>query len=629
MSPARWVPARKLQLRQATYRLAAAGRSGFLVVRACALADDLPPSPLPAPRATRFIVEVAKAPYEKEDRRRIWEIFKENMGASYKVSSFGWTPSAKKSELFHDDSRYILLRHATPAEVKQAQTKDESTQETKPAALVSDVGAAPSSAAAAGVVPAHSFASSTTAAAPADVVSAVPEPTPVVAHVASEDDDERKVADLLGQPTSSSPAELVRAPVVPAPAPTTTPLPATILPNPPTHLPLVASSSFTSTAGMLSSPAGRISTMKYPFSLLSSTPPPPPSVATVAAPAATPNPVKGKAKKVEVGERRRSARIQSSPAAAPATTTTAGLPSPLAAGPPVLPGATSAALRATPGSASRFRSIAPHPILQPLPAPMTPTAAGPAAPSSAAKSPRSSARRSVTVGVDYREHDGRTGRAIGEAVPVEAGPSRAALATPNSTPTAASAKTAFVPASASPAESSPAPYDPFAKRTKRGRPRKESVERRVAAEAELEAEAARARTQRQEQRRLEREARAKEDEAREREQKELEGLAVEGYLMWRFDTEPNESGDMEPIVYLCAPAHFVWRPAALAPRADHALSLLCGDRYELSVSKEFQRAGLGRYLVSRLESLGRAWGCRKVILTVLKSASSSLALCAL
>lgn len=39
------------------------------------------------------------------------------------------------------------------------------------------------------------------------------------------------------------------------------------------------------------------------------------------------------------------------------------------------------------------------------------------------------------------------------------------------------------------------------------------------------------------------------------------------------------------------------------------------------MSQEFQRAGLGRYLVSRIEDVGRAWGCRKVMLTVLKSSS--------
>lgn len=116
-------------------------------------------------------------------------------------------------------------------------------------------------------------------------------------------------------------------------------------------------------------------------------------------------------------------------------------------------------------------------------------------------------------------------------------PAAAAPATPRPI---ASASTPLDAAAAEEEE----PYNPYAKRKKLGRPRKASVERRLAYEAAAEAAELKQRAQR----RAERQQLA---EAAKREEEERKSLSVEGYLMWRFDTEPNEHGIDEPIVYLC------------------------------------------------------------------------------
>lgn len=47
-------------------------------------------------------------------KRRVWAIFEQNMRDSYVGSSYGWDPRSKKKELFHAESRFILV-HQTEA----------------------------------------------------------------------------------------------------------------------------------------------------------------------------------------------------------------------------------------------------------------------------------------------------------------------------------------------------------------------------------------------------------------------------------------------------------------------------------------------------------------------------------
>ncbi|KAH9968961.1 acyl-CoA N-acyltransferase [Russula dissimulans] len=44
------------------------------------------------------------------DQESIWEIFEHNMRQMYTRSSMGWDPPSKRQELFHPDSRFVLLR---------------------------------------------------------------------------------------------------------------------------------------------------------------------------------------------------------------------------------------------------------------------------------------------------------------------------------------------------------------------------------------------------------------------------------------------------------------------------------------------------------------------------------------
>ncbi|KAF8271390.1 acyl-CoA N-acyltransferase [Lactarius quietus] len=44
------------------------------------------------------------------DRQSVWDLFEQNMRHMYVRSSMGWDPPSKKEELFHRDSRFILLR---------------------------------------------------------------------------------------------------------------------------------------------------------------------------------------------------------------------------------------------------------------------------------------------------------------------------------------------------------------------------------------------------------------------------------------------------------------------------------------------------------------------------------------
>lgn len=56
------------------------------------------------------------------------------------------------------------------------------------------------------------------------------------------------------------------------------------------------------------------------------------------------------------------------------------------------------------------------------------------------------------------------------------------------------------------------------------------------------------------------------------------------------------------------------------------LDAFLDGRYELSISPKHQKMGLGRILVEGVEELGRKAGMKKVVLTSLKSESSSLCL---
>ncbi|EPQ60753.1 hypothetical protein GLOTRDRAFT_135380 [Gloeophyllum trabeum ATCC 11539] len=44
------------------------------------------------------------------EREAVWQIFEDNMKGLYMDSAFGWDPPAKRAELFHFLSRYILVR---------------------------------------------------------------------------------------------------------------------------------------------------------------------------------------------------------------------------------------------------------------------------------------------------------------------------------------------------------------------------------------------------------------------------------------------------------------------------------------------------------------------------------------
>lgn len=420
---------------------------------------------------SRFIVEVAKAPFDKDDKQRIWAIFKENMSASYRVSSFGWTPKAKQSELFHPESRYILLRHAktgregptkaTASAKGQSEVKGETWLEVGKL----DLAPTPDADALAGQF----------SALPQKPVLLPPSPPPGV-----KDKEEMQVSDLLGLQSSSSPQ--VSVPTV-CPASSDSPGQSDTSDRVDVPNGLVASSSMQ----VASSPSTPISRRALAASALQQ---------------------KDKARAsahVDSSTRRRSARFQPS---------TPDLPSPsTVSAPEVSQQLTMAASSLTPAVKTKASARVATKIHTP---PV-----------------RTSARRTVTVGVNYRETDARSGRPMGSSV-------NAAPLTPR---VGASISAAPSISTGAPAEDEE-PYDPYAKRKKLGRPRKASVERRLAYEAAAEA----AELEKRAQRRAERQRLA---EAREREAEERKGFAVEGYLMWRFDTEPNEHGVEEPIVYLC------------------------------------------------------------------------------
>ncbi|KAI0721278.1 hypothetical protein C8T65DRAFT_800390 [Cerioporus squamosus] len=62
---------------------------------------------------TEFTARVAASPsLTTSDRNDIWSIYDTNMRALMEPSSLGWNPAEKKEELFHADSRFILIYSA-------------------------------------------------------------------------------------------------------------------------------------------------------------------------------------------------------------------------------------------------------------------------------------------------------------------------------------------------------------------------------------------------------------------------------------------------------------------------------------------------------------------------------------
>ncbi|TFY70367.1 hypothetical protein EVG20_g2643 [Dentipellis fragilis] len=68
-------------------------------------------SPFVEISGTRHPTEVSKAAdLSDTDRDHIWRIFEENMHTFYQESYIGWDPADKKAELFHQHSRFVLVR---------------------------------------------------------------------------------------------------------------------------------------------------------------------------------------------------------------------------------------------------------------------------------------------------------------------------------------------------------------------------------------------------------------------------------------------------------------------------------------------------------------------------------------
>ncbi|KIM48139.1 hypothetical protein M413DRAFT_439860, partial [Hebeloma cylindrosporum] len=66
---------------------------------------------LPSNRSCRVKV-MHSSDLKRTQRESIWAVFEANMYEFYKSSSFGWDPEAKRKELFHSLSRFILVHEA-------------------------------------------------------------------------------------------------------------------------------------------------------------------------------------------------------------------------------------------------------------------------------------------------------------------------------------------------------------------------------------------------------------------------------------------------------------------------------------------------------------------------------------
>ncbi|GAC95628.1 DNA repair protein [Pseudozyma hubeiensis SY62] len=58
-----------------------------------------------------FSLEIlASSSLSSEQRKRVFSLFESNMKSMYRNSTLGWKPSAKKKELFDDQSRFVIIR---------------------------------------------------------------------------------------------------------------------------------------------------------------------------------------------------------------------------------------------------------------------------------------------------------------------------------------------------------------------------------------------------------------------------------------------------------------------------------------------------------------------------------------
>ncbi|KAI9445194.1 acyl-CoA N-acyltransferase [Lactarius indigo] len=64
-------------------------------------------------KGSRYAAQVSTSSELSDvDRQSVWELLEQNMRHMYVGSSMGWDPPSKKEELFHRDSRFILLRRS-------------------------------------------------------------------------------------------------------------------------------------------------------------------------------------------------------------------------------------------------------------------------------------------------------------------------------------------------------------------------------------------------------------------------------------------------------------------------------------------------------------------------------------
>lgn len=468
--------------------------------------------------------------------------------SSYKVSSFGWTPQAKKQELFHPDSRYIILRadrhtSAEPEAVKEEETAREpdlGSDEVVDELLVMERKVPVQSVEA---VEPHSKDASegstpfTTAPPSLSKVQPAFAPSILVDETLRASADDKLVPSKVFPPHHPLNA-LLSNPYLPPPvqrdplnitnitsfindsdcksAPSDILPLAAVQPNP-MVTPTTSLETFQTAVTSPAKPCPLAVAARYPFSLLSSTPPPPapPPPTPVASATPTldlsPQAERPAAKRRKVihpaGERRRSSRPGSSPLKPDHTETEDWKP-----GRSIL---SSPFVKVSIGTSSRLQTTpAQKPRLQPT---------------------RSSARLTPSTQAPPVERQ----------TPVSALKSHLAVAvsSPVGTDGLPTPKRRGRPPKNAPSATTPTLSLDQPIRKKLGRPRKASVQRRLEAEAKALELA-------QELERVERERRRKEREREEAEMERARAGTVEGYLMWRFDTELDEDGEEEPIVYL-------------------------------------------------------------------------------
>jgi GNAT superfamily N-acetyltransferase len=83
-----------------------------------------------------------------------------------------------------------------------------------------------------------------------------------------------------------------------------------------------------------------------------------------------------------------------------------------------------------------------------------------------------------------------------------------------------------------------------------------------------------------------------------------------GYAMFRFDQEENNDGVKEDVLYMYVGSSLFGERLNVA------------KRYELQVGEKYRSQGIGQMLLEGLDSLQKQSGLDKMMLSVLKSASS-------